>query len=707
MDEPLHRVIGIDLGTTYSAVAAYNDDDVTPELIPDRSVAGGAGAATPSVVLRNGRDGIVTVGHAAKDAMAAADPDLEILIEIKREMGVEFSAETLDRFDAAPAFRPGDPLQVRLGEEWLRPQEVSALVLMRMKDIAERRIGAPVHDAVVTVPAYFSERQKQATAEAALLAGLYPRRLIAEPTAAAICYGVDRADAGRQVYLVYDLGGGTFDVSIIETRSDSIEVIATAGDRRLGGGDVDAAIAEWLGKRWGLDPGGPDRLPLRAAAERAKRDLSYGPATTVALPGHAPVVLDRSTLERLIAPILERTLVEVEKALEYAAAKGVRRDELDAVLLVGGSTKVPRVRPLLLEHFGKDDAFVRADGNPDTLVARGAAQVAREYDPSASFDLEWLPESAEPVGSPLGGPRLTLITEHTLGIAAADDEESNKFSKLIHISSKIPASQTRRYTNPDLADRVTVQVFQGEAPYVWDNERIGVVTIPEVDPQPKGFHDFDVTFALTVDGLLDVSVVHVNTGESYRASFDRSTAIGQKNELAARQDLLLRWYRTGAEGATRPCHPRRPSSRRCRPATTRKTGSWRCRRRSSRHRCTGHPPHRRRRARTPGPEYRTGTHARRDGPSGSSSATRSPDRGCTSRTWSSSPPSTPVPVPSGSSRSRTNSRTRMTKLAAEQRPGTVAAVETDLGATYAGPGMWGTVYLAPAKQRCYRLIPAD
>lgn len=534
MNDALHRVIGIDLGTTYSAVAAFNDEDLTPEILID-TAAEGAGAATPSVVLRDPKSGQAVVGHAAKDAMASASDDAEIIIEIKREMGAEFDARLLDQYRAGAEFSVGDPVRVRFGAEWLRPQEVSALVLLKMKSIAEDGLGGELRDAVVTVPAYFTERQKRATEEAALLAGLYPRQLIPEPTAAAICYGVDRADSGRHVYLVYDMGGGTFDVSIIETHETSIEVIATAGDYRLGGGDIDAAIVDWLTAGLGLsEKPAVGRLALRAIAEKAKRALSYADVVPVVVPGHPALDLTRARFEELIAGLLARSIAEVEKALQFAREKGVERADIDAILLVGGSTKVPRVKRALLEHFDRQESFVRSDGNPDTLVARGAALQARRFAPSENFDLAVRP-AADQTTDEEDELQVTLITEHTLGVSTITGE----FFRLLDVGSKIPATRTRSLWNPHMATGVVIGVYQGEQPFYADNELIGEIVIDEIEPLPEFTHEFQITFTLTIDGLLQVDVYHVNTEKRYEGSYDHRTHIGRVSELAERRARLL------------------------------------------------------------------------------------------------------------------------------------------------------------------------
>ncbi|MFF5840956.1 Hsp70 family protein [Streptomyces massasporeus] len=550
MEDEMHRVVGIDLGTTYSAVAAYHADDYAPKILADPEREGAAAVAMPSVVRLDTTTGVLVVGHDAKDAISEGPGAEGTLVEIKREMGAVFDEQLLERFGARGVYQVDDPVRARLGDEWLRPQEISALVLMKMKRIAERSLGGEIHDAVVTVPAYFMERQKKATEEAALLAGLYPRQLIPEPTAAAIAYGVDRAESERQVYLVFDLGGGTFDVSIIETREDEIEVIATAGDQRLGGGDFDDAVVEWIVRE--LDDTLPKEiqpLQIKAAAEAAKRELSLRSATTVDLGGGTRALeLDRDTFETLIQPILDRSLKQVDEALKFArSAKGVLPEHVNAVLLVGGSTRIPQVKRMLLNHFDRDEGFVRGDANPDTLVARGAAIVANRFEASPAFDLASRPTAERSADEQ--DYAVTLITEHTLGVGVQDGE----LSMLIPRGTKIPARQVRTYTNPDQAPRIEAVIYQGEDKYVYNNTLIGTIHLDDIERRPQGYHEFEVEFTLDVNGLLGVQVTHTNTGREYQATFDQSTTIGKLDELAERRAALMRLFATDAgPGARNP-----------------------------------------------------------------------------------------------------------------------------------------------------------
>ncbi|WP_194922545.1 Hsp70 family protein [Catenulispora pinisilvae] len=547
METELHRVVGIDLGTTYSAVAAYDKDDYSSKILADPERVGSAAAAMPSVVRLDAAAGVLMIGHDAKDAIAGpGGPSVDTIVEIKREMGVLFTEELLEKYGAVGIFQKKDPVKARLGGSWLRPQEISALVLMKIKRIAEQTLGGEIHDAVVTVPAYFKEGQKRATEEAALLAGLYPRQLIPEPTAAAIAYGVDRADPEKQVYLVFDLGGGTFDVSIIETRDAEIEVIATAGDQRLGGGDFDDKIVSWIVRKLGGDlPAGFDRLRVKAAAEAAKRELSLRATTSIDLGDDLPVLeLDRATFEDEIKLLLDRSLHQVGEALQDAQKKkGVNRSDINAVLLVGGSTRIPRIRQMLLDYFEQDAGFVRADANPDTLVARGAAIQAHRFAPSEAFDIK-TSANAEPSGEDQDYA-ITLITEHTLGVGV----EGGIFDPLIERGTKIPARRTKSYTNGPKAGKIKVPIYQGESEYVYEDMLIGDIHLDDIDPQPANHHTFDITFMLDVNGLLGVQVRHVNAGQEYEATFDQSTTIGEVDELEQSHLGLLKLFAEGPSPA--------------------------------------------------------------------------------------------------------------------------------------------------------------
>jgi len=559
MSEKHHLVIGIDLGTTYSAVSVFNRFEEETEIIPNPESVDTQGRArpetTPSVVSLDPQSRKVIVGWPAKRNVADTQ---NTIIEIKREMGEVFTGALLDKFHARGTFRAGgdgfegDPLKVMFDGEWYLPQEISAFTLMKMKQIAEAHIGEPIRDAVITVPAYFKEKQKKATEEAAYLAGLYPRQILGEPTAAAICYGVDRVESDRKVYLVFDLGGGTFDVSIISVEESQIAVLSTSGDPRLGGGDFDDAIVDWvvqeLREKFQLDTSG-DREKLariKAHAEQAKKDLSSLNSVTLNLidvwPQQPPALeLTRERFEQLIDSLLNKSITYVDAALNQAQEqKGLRREDLDQILLVGGSTKIPYVKSKLLGYFEEDDSFVSSGLNPDEVVARGAATVALKFAPSqGEFDIANRPDNSLLNTDMDEGVDVELITEHSLGVGV----QNNLVRRLIDQGRSIPVSlREGGFTNAGPTDHVEVPVYQGEGEYAYQNTLIGTLRIGPMEPKPEGTHQFEVTFSLDDNGLLSMTVHHINEGKNYQAQFEQKTGVGGTDALTARRQKLLKLF---------------------------------------------------------------------------------------------------------------------------------------------------------------------
>ena len=494
------------------------------------------------------------VGSAAKRNLALSPQDT--VIEVKQEMGEDFRPETLVKFNAQGTFNQGDPVKVHFGGQWMLPQEISAFTLMKMKEVAEREIGEEIRDAVVTVPAYFTEKQKKATEEAALLAGLYPRQLIPEPTAAAICYGVDQGDETRKLYLVYDLGGGTFDVSIIQVEGGRLEVIATAGDPRLGGGDFDDAIARWAvgelaqkGINVASDRSTMARIKEQAElakiglslAESARLDLSFLKHPTV-----QGLELTRATFIGLIEPLLTKSLSSVNEALEAAKSKGVDRSHIDAILLVGGSSKIPRVRQLLLDFFQKDESFVRGDLNPDTVVARGAAIMAHRFAPSPPpYDIRQRKQQSTSLMNDQASDvqDVRMITEHSLGIAVPDSSGTMIIRQLVPRGADIPIQvKEGRFANAGPTTFLEIPIFQGEDKYPHNNTLIGTLKIGPMEPKPANSHQFDVEFNVDIDGLLTMVVHHLNENKSYEAKFDQKTGLGGDDALIAIRNKLVGLY---------------------------------------------------------------------------------------------------------------------------------------------------------------------
>jgi molecular chaperone DnaK len=508
-----HKVIGIDLGTTYSAVTVWDGKDavVIESKMGTRTV--------PSVVGLD-PEGQVIVGVPAQNSMVI-NPE-NTVIEVKRLMGT---------YDREPGPNdPGTPAKVAFrGEEYL-PQEISAFILKELKRQAEDYIGEPVHDAVITVPAHFRDPQRRATEDAAHIARLNVRRLINEPTAAAVCFGADKAE-GEEVhtYAVYDLGGGTFDVSVIQVRPGNVSVVGTGGDPHLGGSDFDDRIVEWaLGEirrlhDVDLSDDKKARRRIKREAETRKRELSTATMTMLDLPYltatvSANIPLSRAVFEALIADLLERSLACLDEALESAhASNGIEREEIEQVLLVGGSTRVARVRPMLAEHLGMEVRDIRGDINPDEVVARGAGMVARECawaDGYLGAEIEDTHADRSAVTGD-GAEILVLqdVTGHSLGV----NTEHGRFSVIMPKDSRIPGSAAQHYTNAGPFTELDIMVFQGEQPASFDNDLVGSVPITFPEPKPRNYWDLEVTFGLTVDGLLRVDVKCVNNGDTWRA----------------------------------------------------------------------------------------------------------------------------------------------------------------------------------------------
>ena len=568
MNPNLHKVIGIDLGTTYSAVASYNSVTEAAEIIYNQETAA---QTTPSVVSVDPVARKVIVGVKAKQNLAS-DP-VNTIIEIKREMGEDFRDETKLKYNMPgkrsieQAKREGgeaDPVVVRFnGCEDITPQEISAFILMRMKEIAEQEIGSEIIDAIVTVPAYFTEKQKKATKEAARLAGLYPVMLIPEPTAAAICYGVDRYEDTKQTYLVYDLGGGTFDVSIIKVEGSQIDVVSTCGNPRLGGGDFDDALAKWaLGKLksdFGMDLAADlrARAYTKFIAEQVKIILGTKTETDMCLPelrpANPPILhITRDEFIAMIQGKLDESMTYIDIAL--ANANGITKENLSAVLLVGGSSKIPKVREMLIEKFGRGSDFVRSDLDCDAVVARGAAIMASKVPPSAPpYDINR--DVTGGLNAALDDVK--LIAEHTLGI----NTEGDIFSPIIPLGTVLPVTREKSdYSNSGPSPYIPVEVYQGESEYSYNNTLIGTLQIGPMEPKEKGYHKFKVAFTIDRSGLLSMKVNHVNEGKTYEARFDQKTSIG-KEMLAAKRDRLLTMYMKPAgqqPGATPPPPPPPP-----------------------------------------------------------------------------------------------------------------------------------------------------
>ena len=492
------KVIGIDLGTTNSCVAVM--DGGKPKVIENSEGA----RTTPSIVAFT-KDGQRLIGQPAK-RQAVTNPD-NTLFAIKRLIGRRFE-DPLTKKDmglvpySIVKGKNGDAW-VKAGEEEYSPSQVSAFILQKMKETAESYLGETVTQAVITVPAYFNDAQRQATKDAGQIAGLEVLRIINEPTAAALAYGMDKED-GKTI-AVYDLGGGTFDVSILEIGDGVFEVKSTNGDTFLGGEDFDNAIVEFLAdsfkKKEGMDLT-TDKLALQRlneAAEKAKIELSSAATTEINLPFitarmeggtttplHLVETITRSDLEKMVDGLIQRTLDPCKKALADA---GISKDQVDEVILVGGMTRMPRVREVVEQFFG---AKPHTGVNPDEVVAMGAAIQAGVLQGDVKDVL------------------LLDVTPLSLGIETL----GGVFTRMIDRNTTIPTKKTQTYsTAEDNQNAVTIKVYQGEREMAADNKLLGNFDLIGIPPAPRGVPQIEVTFDIDANGIVSVAARDKGTGK--------------------------------------------------------------------------------------------------------------------------------------------------------------------------------------------------
>ena len=495
----MSKVIGIDLGTTNSCVAIMEESE--PKIIENSE----GGRTTPSVFAIT-KTNERLIGQVAK-RQAITNP-VNTIFSIKRLMGQRYD-EVIRKNKKIPyrlfCNHNGDAW-VGLGKELYSPQEISAQILQKIKKTAEQYIGEPVVAAVITVPAHFNDAQRQATKDAGTIAGMNVLRIINEPTAAALAYGLDQAD--RATIAVYDLGGGTFDISILEVGSGLVEVLSTNGDPHLGGDDFDQAIIEWLAEKFEINYGAslyddPMAIQrLKEATEKAKCELSSSLTAEINLPfiaaskngaKHLNVSLSRSRLEKLTANLLERSIPPCYQALKDA---GLKANEVNEVILVGGQTRMPKVQELVKQIFGKE---ARRGVNPDEVVAVGASVQ----------------------GAILSGDSrvkeilLLDVTPLSLGIEIS----GGAFTRLINRNTTIPAQKSKTFTTAeDNQSSVDIHVLQGESQEAALNKTIGRFRLDGLPPAPRNETQIDVRFDIDVNGILSVSARDLATSNQRQIS---------------------------------------------------------------------------------------------------------------------------------------------------------------------------------------------
>ncbi|HUO87186.1 MAG TPA: molecular chaperone DnaK [Thermoanaerobaculia bacterium] len=504
----MSKIIGIDLGTTNSVVAVMEGGEA--KVLPNTE----GNRTTPSVVAF-AKDGERLVGQVAK-RQSVTNPRRTVF-SIKRFMGRRYDevSEEMKMVPYEVARADNGDVRIKVDDKQYSPPEISAMILQKLKAAAEDYLGEKVERAVITVPAYFNDAQRQATKDAGKIAGLTVERLVNEPTAAALAYGLDKKS--DQVIAVYDFGGGTFDISILEVGEGVVEVKATNGDTHLGGDNLDQAVIDWLLAEFKRDEGvdlSQDAMAmqrLKEAAEKAKIELSSTQQTDVNLPfitadqsgpKHLNLTLTRSKLEQLVEPLIRRSVAPCQQALKDS---GVSADQIDEIVLVGGQTRMPAIQELVKKTFGKEP---HKGVNPDEVVAIGAAVQ----------------------GGVLGGEVKDVLLLDVTPLSLGIETLGGVFTRLIERNTTIPTRKSETFsTAADNQSSVEVHVLQGEREMARDNRTLGRFQLVGIPAAPRGMPQIEVTFDIDANGIVNVSAKDLGTGKEQKITLTASSGLDESS----------------------------------------------------------------------------------------------------------------------------------------------------------------------------------